>query len=88
MAELVRPWEDAGSLSVTYEGVGDGSAVFSSDVAEGLDREMTVTFVDKSRSIVVDRKVRQSGMREVFMGADGDFIPADGGTFNSIKNEL
>lgn len=88
MAELVRPWEDAGSLSVTYEGVGDGSAVFSSDVAEGLDREMTVTFVDKSRSIVVDRKVRQSGMREVFMGADGDFIPADGGTFNSIKDEL
>ena len=88
MAELVRPWEDAGSLSVTYEGVGDGSAVFSSDVAEVLDREMTVTFVDKSRSIVVDRKVRQSGMREVFMGADGDFIPADGGTFNSIKNEL
>lgn len=88
MAELVRPWNDGGSLTAAYEGSGDGSAVFSSDVAEGLDREMTVTFVDKSRSIVVERTVRQSGMREVFMGADGDFIPADGGTFNSIKDEL
>ena len=88
MAELVRPWNDGGSLTAAYEGRGDGSAVFSSDVAEGLDREMTVSFIDKSRSIVVDRKVRQSGMREVFMGADGEFIPADGGTFNSIKDEL
>ena len=88
MAELVKNWNDGGSLSVTYDGDGDGSAVFSSDVAEGLDREMTVSFIDKSKSIVVDRMVRQSGMREVFMGADGEFIPADGGTFNSIKDEL
>lgn len=88
MAELVRPWNDGGSLTAAYEGRGDGSAVFSSDVAEGLDREMTVSFIDKSRSIVVERTVRQSGMREVFMGADGEFIPADGGTFNSIKDEL
>lgn len=88
MAELVRAWNDGGSLTAAYEGSGDGSAVFSSDIAEGLDREMTVSFIDKSRAIVVDRKVIQSGMREVFMGADGDFIPADGGTFNSIKDEL
>ena len=85
MAELVKPWEDAGSLSVTYDGVGDGSAVFSSDVAEGLDREMRVSFVDKYRSVVVERKVTQVGMREEFVCADGDFILADGGTFNVLK---
>lgn len=88
MAELVRPWSDGGSLTAAYEGRGDGSAVFSSDVAEGLDREMTVTFVDKYRSVVVERRVKQEGMREVFTGYDERFITADGGTFNSIKDGL
>jgi hypothetical protein len=88
MAELVKSWNDGGSLSVAYEGDRDGSAVFSSDLAEGLDREMSVSFVDKSRSVVVERKVKQEGMREVFAASDGDFILADGGTYNTIKNEL
>lgn len=88
MAELVRPWNDAGSLSVAYEGDRDGSAVFASDLAEGLDREMSVSFVDKSRSVVVERTVKQEGMREVFTGYDERFITADGGTFNSIKDGL
>ena len=88
MAELVKPWNDGGSLSVAYEGDGDGSAVFSSDVAEGLDREMIVVFRDGGRTIAVERKVNQVGMREIFRGSDEDFIPADGGTFNSIKDEL
>lgn len=88
MAELVKPWNDGGSLSVAYEGDGDGSAVFSSDVAEGLDREMIVVFRDGGRTVAVERKVLQVGMREIFRGYDEDFIPADGGTFNSIKDEL
>lgn len=88
MAELVKPWNDGGSLSVAYEGDGDGSAVFSSDVAEGLDREMIVVFRDGGKTVAVERKVLQVGMREIFRGYDEDFVPADGGTFNSIKNEL
>lgn len=88
MAELVKPWNDGGSLSVAYDGDGDGSAVFSSDVAEGLDREMIVVFRDGGRTVAVERKVKQVGMREMFRGYDEDFIPADGGTFNSIKDEL
>lgn len=86
MAELVKQWNDGGSLTATYEGSGDGSAVFSSDVAEGLDREMEVRFVGGGASLT--RKVRQVGMREMFRGYDEDFIPADGGTFNSLKDEL
>ena len=88
MAELVKPWNDGGSLSVAYEGSGDGSAIFSSDVAEGLDREMTVVFRDGGRTVAVERTVKQAGMREVFAGYDERFITADGGTFNSIKDGL
>lgn len=88
MAELVKPWNDGGSLSVTYDGDRDGSATFSSDIAEGLDREMQVLFVDQSRVVVVERIVRQEGMREEFSASDGQFILADGGTFNVLKNEL
>lgn len=88
MAELVKPWNDGGSLSVAYNGDGDGSAVFSSDVAEGLDREMIVVFRDGGRTVAVERKVLQVGMREMFVPSDGDFILADGGTYNVLKNEL
>lgn len=88
MAELIKPWNDGGSLSVTYDGYGDGSAVFSSDVAEGLDREMAVVFSDDNKTITIEKKVKQVGMREVFTGYDERFITADGGTFNSIKDGL
>lgn len=86
--ELKKQWNDGGSLSVSYDGDRDGSAVFSSDVAEGLDREMIVVFRDGGKTVAVERKVLQVGMREIFRGYDEDFIPADGGTFNSIKDEL
>lgn len=88
MAELVKPWNDGGSLTVTYDGDRDGSAVFSSDTAEGLDRDLMVSFSDSRKSVVVDRLVRQAGKREVLMAADGDFLLTDGGTFNVLKNEL
>lgn len=88
MAELVKPWNDGGSLSISYDGDRDGSAVFSSDVAEGLDREMTVVFRDGGKTVAVERTVKQAGMREVFTGYDERFITADGGTFNSLKDEL
>ena len=88
MAELKKLWNDGGSLTATYEGSGDGSAVFSSDIAEGLDREMIVVFRDSGKTVAVERIVKQVGMREVFTGYDERFIPADGGTFNVLKNEL
>ena len=82
MAELVKQWEDGGVLSVTYEGDGDGSAVFASETNEGIDRELSVTF--KGGNASVEKVVRQIGMREIF----GDFILADGGTFNVLKPEF
>ena len=84
MAELRKQWDNGGLLTVTYDGDGDGSAVFTSEANEGIDREMTVAFVDASRSIVVERKVSQVGLREIF---EEGFTLADGGTFNVIKGK-
>lgn len=88
MAELIKTWIDGGILSVSYGGDRDGSAVFSSDIAEGLDRETTVLIIDETRTVSVELSVKQSGMREEFVASDGDFLLSDGGTFNVLKNEL
>ena len=60
MAEFVKPWASGGNLSATYEGSGDGSAIFSSDENKGAEREMDITFVDVMRNVFVVRKVRQA----------------------------
>ena len=84
MAELVKPWNDGGSLSATYEGSGDGSAVFSSDEYDGIDREMPVFF--KADGLSVERTVRQEGIRQRFITADGKvFCVLDNGRFGVLK---
>jgi protein associated with RNAse G/E len=88
MAELKKRWSDGELLTVTYDGDRDGSATFTSDANESLDREMVVTYVDKDKKVSVAQMVKQEGLREVFNASDGDFILADGGTFNVLKNEL
>ena len=85
MAELVKPWNDGGSLSATYDGSGDGEATFASDVNEGIDREMSVIFADTARSVMTERVVMQIGRREIY---NDDFVLSDGGTFNVLKDGL
>lgn len=88
MAELIKQWNDGESFTVVYDGDRDGSAAFTSDANEGVDREMVVTYVDKDRKVSVAQMVKQAGLREVFNASDGEFILADGGTFNVLKYEL
>lgn len=88
MAELKKQWSDGELLTVVYNGNRDGSATFTSDVNESIDREMVVTYVDKDRKVSVAQMVKQAGLREVFNASDGDFALADGGTFNVLKYEL
>ena len=88
MAELLKTWSDGESLAVAYDGDGDGSAIFTSDVNESIDREMDVSFVSSDRRVVVSRRVAQEGMREVLRFTDGEFRLADGGTFNVLKAEF
>lgn len=85
MAQTVKQWEDGGSLTISYGGSGDGSAVFSSDANEGVDRQMDISFKSASGLIVVTRTVVQEGRREPFYGSDVDFVLSDTGTFNVIK---
>ena len=86
MAELVKQWNDGGSLTVSYDGDRDGPAVFSSDTNEGVDREMSVYF--NGGGLSVERTVKQEGKRMRFRCKDGLFLLKDGGTFNVLKNGL
>lgn len=84
MAELVRPWENGGSLTVTYNGVGEGEAVFTSDENTGIDREMEVTF--KGGGMEEVRKVSQVGLRQPFgLAGGGVFRVKGGGRFGVLK---
>ena len=87
MAELVKQWNDGGSLSVTYEGSGDGSATFSSDSYEGIDREQSVVFRDDGKTIAVERTVRQEGIRQQFVTSDGLVFRVTQGRFGVLKGE-
>lgn len=85
MAELTKQWNDGGSLSVSYNGDGDGSAVFSSDAYEGIDREMPVFF--KGGGLSVERTVRQEGIRQPIGLKDGGVFRVNGGgRFGVLKH--
>lgn len=80
-----KEWGDGGLLTITYDGYRDGSATFSSERNESIDRSMTVLFVESTRSVIVERSVRQEGLREVLNASDGVLITADGKTLNVLK---
>lgn len=86
MAELIKSWPNGGSLTVTYNGVGDGDAVFSSEQNTGIDREMMVIF--KGGGMEEVRKVTQVGLRQPFGLADGGvFRVKDDGRFGVLKEK-
>ena len=85
MATLVKQWPTGtGNLSVTYEGSGDGTAVFASDTNEGIDRVMDVAF--KAGDVVEQRIVRQEGLRQpIGLYGGGVFRLANDGRFGVLK---
>ena len=84
MKSVIKPWANGGNLTVTYTGNGNGSAVFSSDANEGIDREMTVTFKGAGQSI--EKKVTQEGLRQPFgLAGGGVFRVKGGGRFGVLK---
>ena len=80
--------EGEGYITATYEGSGSGSAFISSDVNEGIDREQSIKVETTDKSVSATLVVSQVGLREVFEPSDGEFVLADSGTFNVLKNEL
>ena len=86
MAELIKPWSDGGNLTVTYDGNGDGSSVFSSDRNEGIDREMLITF--KGAEQEIERMIKQEGLRQPIRTIDDLlFCAKDGFPFGVLKSE-
>lgn len=83
MATKIKQWED-GSLSITYNGSGDGEAIFTSDTYEGIDRTMPITF--KADSLFVERIVRQEGIRQRFVTSDGKVFCGKEGRFGVLRS--
>lgn len=85
MATLIKQWSTGtGNLSVTYDGDGDGTAVFTSDANEGIDRVMDVAF--KAGDVIEQRIVTQEGLRQPFgLNGGGVFRLANGGRFGVLK---
>lgn len=86
MATLQKQFADGGTLYVEYSGEGNGNATFTADTNDSIDREVSVVFTAADCDTIT-RRVWQEGKREVFDASDGDFLLADGGTFNVIKEK-
>lgn len=88
MAEFKKPWNDGGSLSVAYTGDRDGSAVFSSDPYEGIDRVQSVVFRDAGQTIAIEKLVRQDGIRQQFVTSDGKVFKVTQGRYGVLKEAV
>lgn len=85
MATLIKQWPTGrGNLSVTYDGDGDGTAVFASDTNEGIDRVMDVAF--KAGDVVEHRIVTQEGLRQPYgLVGGGVYRVRGGGRYGVLK---
>lgn len=82
--ETIIKWNEGdGNIVATYNGSGNGTVSFSSDVNEGIDRSQKVQIFTDNKN--VDITISQIGLREIY---NEDFTLADGGTFNVLKNEF
>lgn len=72
-------------ITISYTGNGNETVSVYADVNEGIDRSATFTIKTDVQDKSVDVVVNQSGRREIF---NADFLLADGGTFNVIKDGL
>lgn len=82
--ETIIKWNEGdGNIVATYNGSGNGTVSFSSDVNEGIDRSQKVQIFTDNKN--VDITISQIGLREIY---NEDFALADGGTFNVLKNEF
>ena len=88
MAELIKQWNDGENLTVTYTGSGNGEATFTSEVNEGIDKEINV-IVRTTEGNNVDEKsvvVKQAGLREEYITADDEvYMTADNEIYGCLK---
>lgn len=78
--------EGKGHITATYEGVGDGPVVITSDVNEGIDRAQEISVTTTDGTLREGVMITQEGLRQPFglMGG-GVFRIAGGGRFGVLK---
>lgn len=82
-----KPWNDGGSLYIAYEGDKDGSATFSSDAYEGIDRTQNIVFRSNDNTIITKRTIKQEGTRQQFVFSDGKVFNVAQGRFGVLKTK-
>lgn len=86
MAKLIKPWNDGGNLTVTYDDNGGDSATFESDSYEGIDRKTVVTF--KGGEVKEEVIVIQEGIRQpIGLIGGGVFRLDNGGRFGVLRGQ-
>lgn len=79
-------WNEGEGYIITSEGgSGDAAVPFSSIENIGIDRRQEVTVAATNGGPSVSLTIIQPGLREKFMASDGDFLLADGQSFNVLK---
>lgn len=82
---IIKPWDNGENISVSYSGGGNGSAIFSSDKYEGIDRKTLAKFIGGEEKI--ERIVRQKGIRQAVKLKGGSILHMrNGGRFGVIKH--
>lgn len=86
MTTIDKDWNIGdGVIHLEYDGDGNGQIAVTLTSNEGIDREQVVEVQTTNGAVSESITIKQEGLREVFSCADGDFILADGGTFNVLK---
>lgn len=89
MATIDKEWNiGEGVIHLEYDGDSIGQIAVTLTSNEGIDREQNVEVQTTNGRTTESFTIKQEGLREVFACADGDFILADGGTFNVLKENV
>ena len=83
------PWNSGdGHIALSYTGEGNATVSVSSGRNDGFDREQTLHVSTTRGAASADVTVRQPGMREPYVCADGEkYVCADGELYGVIKQE-
>ena len=87
MINIRKPWNDGGSIYISYDGDKDGSATFSSDAYDGIDRIQNIVFRSNDNTIVTKRTIKQEGTRQQFVLSDGKVFNSTQGRFGVLKTK-
>jgi hypothetical protein len=78
-------WSDGTNEKIAFDVTNDYVSI-STEPCEGVDRSIVATFKTSDGKASAKLTVNQTGKREVFAAANGEFLLSDGGSFNVLKS--